>query len=55
MSPLLDSTPALTTIRQPLKEMAEAAYKMVVTQREETLRNPQKIMFKPELVVRKSA
>jgi LacI family transcriptional regulator len=49
------STPPLTTIRQPLKEMAEAAYKMVVSQRDETLRRPQKIMFKPELVVRKSA
>lgn len=49
------STPALTTIKQPLKEMAEAAYKMVMTQREETLHRPKKIMFKPELIVRKSA
>jgi LacI family transcriptional regulator len=49
------STPKLTTIRQPLKEMAEAAYKMAVIQREEILRKPQKIVFKPELVVRQSA
>ena len=49
------STPALTTIRQPLKEIAEAAYNMVVNQRDEILRKPQNIIFKPELVIRKSA
>jgi LacI family transcriptional regulator len=49
------STPKLTTIRQPLMEIAEAAYKMAVTQRDEILRKPQKIIFKPELVVRQSA
>jgi LacI family transcriptional regulator len=49
------STPTLTTIRQPLMEMAEAAYKMVVIQRDEILRNPQKAVFHPELVIRKSA
>lgn len=49
------SIPALTTIRQPLKEIAEAAYKMVVIQREEILRRPQNTVFNPELVVRKSA
>jgi LacI family transcriptional regulator len=49
------STPALTTIRQPLKEIAEAAYKMVVIQRDEILRKPQNAVFNPELVVRKSA
>jgi DNA-binding LacI/PurR family transcriptional regulator len=49
------STPKLTTIRQPLKEIAEAAYKMAVTQRDEILRKPQKIIFKPELVIRQSA
>jgi len=31
------STPKLTTIRQPLKEIADAAYKMAVIQREEIL------------------
>jgi LacI family transcriptional regulator len=49
------SNPKLTTIRQPLKEIAEAAYKMAVIQRDEILRKPQKIIFKPELVVRQSA
>jgi LacI family transcriptional regulator len=49
------STPALTTIRQPLKEMAEAAYKMVVFQRDEILRDPKHAVFNPELVIRKSA
>jgi len=48
------STPKLTTIRQPLKEMAEAAYKMAVIHRDEILRKPQRMMFKPELVVRQS-
>jgi LacI family transcriptional regulator len=49
------STPALTTIRQPLIEMAEAAYKMAVIHRDEILRKPQRVVFKPELVVRQSA
>jgi LacI family transcriptional regulator len=49
------SRPALTTIRQPLKEMAEAAYKMAVVQRDEILRKPQNIKFNPELVIRQSA
>jgi DNA-binding LacI/PurR family transcriptional regulator len=49
------STPKLTTIRQPLKEMAEAAYKMAVIHRDEILRKPQNIKFNPELVVRQSA
>jgi LacI family transcriptional regulator len=49
------STPTLTTIKQPLEEMAEAAYNMVVVQRNEILRNPQKLIFNPELVIRKSS
>jgi DNA-binding LacI/PurR family transcriptional regulator len=49
------TTPQLTTIRQPLEKIAEAAYKMAVKQRDEILRNPQKAIFNPELVVRKSA
>jgi LacI family transcriptional regulator len=49
------STPMLTTIRQPLIEMAEAAYKMAVIHRDEILRKPQRAIFKPELVVRQSA
>lgn len=49
------STPALTTIRQPLKEMAEAAYNMVVNKKDEILIKPQNAVFRPELVVHKSA
>ena len=49
------STPALTTIRQPLKEMAEMAYKMAVNQRDEILHHPKNILFNPEMVIRKSA
>jgi len=49
------SSPRLTTIRQPLKEMADAAYKMAVIQRNEILRRPQKTVFRPELIIRQSA
>jgi DNA-binding LacI/PurR family transcriptional regulator len=49
------STPTLTTIRQPLMEIAEAAYKMAVIHRIEILRNPQNAKFNPELVIRQSA
>jgi DNA-binding LacI/PurR family transcriptional regulator len=49
------STPALTTIRQPLEKMAEAAYKMTVLDRDKILMNPQKAIFNPEIVVRNSA
>ena len=49
------STPKLTTIKQPLLEMAEAAYKMAVLNRDEILRKPQRVVFKPELVIRQSA
>jgi DNA-binding LacI/PurR family transcriptional regulator len=49
------STPPLTTMKQPLDKMAEAAYKMAVLHRSETLRKPQKAVFNPELVIRKSA
>ena len=49
------STPTLTTIKQPLNEMAEAAYMMAVIQRDEILRKPKNSIFNPELVVRQSA
>ena len=49
------STPPLTTIRQPIREMAEAAFTMIVTNREAILLKPQHAVFNPELVVRKSA
>lgn len=49
------STPRLTTIKQPLEKMAEAAYNMAVVQREEILHKPQKAIFSPELIIRQSA
>ena len=49
------STPGLTTIRQPMKDIVDAAFKMATTQREEILKNPKKVLFKPELIIRKSA
>jgi len=49
------STPRLTTIRQPVEQMVEAAYRMAVTHKDEILRRPQKAIFKPELVLRQSA
>ncbi len=49
------TTPTLTTVNQPLEEMAKAAYNMVVNQRNEILRTPKKIIFNPEIVARKSA
>jgi len=49
------SNPELTTIRQPLKEIAEAAYKMAVIHGDEILHKPQRVVFKPELVIRQSA
>jgi LacI family transcriptional regulator len=49
------STPPLTTIKQPLSEMAYAAYSMAVKSRDEILRKPQEATFNPEIVVRQSA
>jgi LacI family transcriptional regulator len=49
------STPGLTTIRQPMKEIVDAAYKMATAQHDEILKNPKKVLFKPELIIRQSA
>ena len=49
------STPGLTTIRQPMKEIVDAAYRMATIQRDEILRSPKKVLFKPELIIRQSA
>jgi DNA-binding LacI/PurR family transcriptional regulator len=49
------STPALTTIKQPLEKIADAAYKMIVIDRDEILQNPRNLVFNPELVIRQSA
>jgi DNA-binding LacI/PurR family transcriptional regulator len=49
------STPGLTTVKQPMKEIVEAAYKMSTVQRDEILINPKKLLFEPNLIIRKSA
>ncbi len=49
------STPGLTTIKQPMNEIVEAACKLATTQSGEILKNPKILLFKPELVVRQSA
>jgi LacI family transcriptional regulator len=49
------STPALTTIKQPMKEIVEAAYKMSTAQRDEILHKPKKVLFEPKLIIRQSA
>jgi DNA-binding LacI/PurR family transcriptional regulator len=47
--------PPLTTVRQPLGEMASAAYDAAVVRKARTLAQSQKIFFKPTLAVRGSA
>ena len=48
------ATPALTTIRQPLQEMANAAYNLASTADNDAAEHPKKISFAPELIVRAS-
>lgn len=45
----------LTTIRQPLREMAKEAFRIAAEEAAEGLNSPRRIEFKPELVIRKSA
>lgn len=47
--------PNLTTIRQPLSELASAAFRLAITDRDTTLQEPQKIVCMPHLVIRESA
>ncbi len=49
------SSPKLTTIRQPSKEMAEAAYTLITTRKSEILQKPQRLTFSPQLIQRQSA
>jgi DNA-binding LacI/PurR family transcriptional regulator len=49
------SFPPLTTVRQPLEEIAQTAYDMAVVNRADILNRPERTMFDPELIVRKSA
>jgi DNA-binding LacI/PurR family transcriptional regulator len=48
------STPPLTTIRQPLEEMARTACHLALNQRAEILVKPRRVIYTPELVVRAS-
>ncbi len=49
------SRPKMTTIRQPIEEMAATAYRLCAERREDILKSPQKVLYKPELIVRESA
>lgn len=49
------SSPGLTTIKQPMREIVEAAYEMATAQRDEILKSPKKVLFRPELIARQSA
>ena len=44
----------LTTIRQPLKEMSETAYRMAVIEPSRTLARPERVVLAPELVLRET-
>jgi LacI family transcriptional regulator len=47
--------PPLTTIRQPIQQMAEKAYDMIMEESDTLLMSGKRVMFKPELVKRESA
>jgi LacI family transcriptional regulator len=49
------STPGLTTVRQPMKEIVEAAFNLSTAHRDEILQNPKKVLFEPKLIIRQSA
>jgi LacI family transcriptional regulator len=48
------ANPGLTTIKQPMDDIVEAAFHMATAEREEILQKPKKILFRPELIVRES-
>jgi DNA-binding LacI/PurR family transcriptional regulator len=49
------SKPPLTTVRQPIEQMAIKAYEMITLEKDSLLLSGKKVMFKPELVKRESA
>lgn len=49
------SNPPLTTVRQPLDDMAEAAYRMATLETSDVFQKPRIVKLKPELVLRQSA
>jgi LacI family transcriptional regulator len=48
------ANPGLTTIKQPMDDIVEAAFHIATAEREEILQKPKKILFRPELIVRES-
>jgi len=50
-----NARPPLTTVRQPIKRMAQAAYKLAVIERSLPSEVATRVVFPPELVVRSSA
>lgn len=49
------SNPPLTTVRQPLDAMAEAAYRLATVETSDVFHKPRIVKLKPEIVVRQSA
>ncbi len=49
------TTPSLTTIRQPLEQMARTAYELASDGDNAIAQHPKTILFDPELIVRGSA
>ncbi len=47
--------PPLTTVRQPVEEMAATAARLLVEQLAGTAQQPSSVVFEPELVIRESA
>lgn len=47
-------SPALSTVRQPMHEMAVAAVERVLERMKDTDQTPHELIFVPELVVRES-
>lgn len=54
-SPALASRPALTTVRQPLEDMAARATRMVLERIEDPALRVESVIVEPELIVRQSA
>jgi len=47
-------TPALTTIKQPFKEMSQKAVDMVIRQKEDNMVSDKKIVLEASLVIRET-
>jgi DNA-binding LacI/PurR family transcriptional regulator len=54
-SPALASRPQLTTVRQPVEDMAAAMARLLLESLEKPGQRPKSVIFEPELVVRASA